>query len=303
MATTRKRRTPKRRATSDGGTRAVEVASAPRARNGRMLRALRLVHPFPALLVTAVTAGLVPIADPDASAALYVQLGLGMLFYQFAIGVVNDISDRDADAAVKPWKPIPAGVVSVERARLVAAVLVAAGLLVTATLDSGAWLIGIGGLACGMVYDAGIKRTAWSFVPWAVAFPLIPTWVFVAAGEWDALLWWTFPIGALLALALHLANQSPDASDDRGLGSRGLPQLLGPRRSARVSLALFGLGVSSAAVVLVFESPARAVLVAVTGALALVLAPRAVLFFGRDGLFGLLAASAAVTALVFLSAV
>lgn len=305
MATTRKRRTPKRRAAPPGvGQPAASTGSVPVSGGlPRTIQALRLVHPFPALLVTAVTLGLIPMANRDASAVLYVRLGLGMLCYQFAIGVVNDISDRDADAAVKPWKPIPAGVVSLQRARVLAIVFAAAGLLTTATLDFGPWLIGIAGFACGMLYDAGIKRSEWSFVPWAVAFPLVPVWVFTAAGEWDPMLWWTFPVGALLAVALHLANQSPDATDDRGLGSRGLPELLGARRSARLSLALFGLAMSWAAVVLVFESPPRAALVAAAGALALVLAPRAVLFFGRDGLFGLLSASAAVVALVFLSAV
>jgi len=266
-------------------------------------RAVRIVHLFPAVLVAALTTGLVALADRDAPVALYVQLGLGMLFYQFAIGVANDVMDTEADATAKPWKPIPSGLVSLRTARLLAAGFVAAGLIVTAGLDFVPWVIGIGGLACGLIYDGALKRTAWSWLPWAIAFPLIPAWVYTAADAWEPLLWWAFPLGGSFAIALHFANQSPDAAADSSLGVRGLPQRLGARRSARLSLALFGLAASGAAVVLLFEAPQRAGFVAAAGTIALLLAPRAALFFGRDGLFGLLSASAAIVSIFFLSAV
>ncbi|MFN8556010.1 MAG: UbiA family prenyltransferase [Dehalococcoidia bacterium] len=51
-----------------------------------------------------------------------------MIAAQSAIGAVNDIVDRDLDAAAKPWKPIPAGAVALVAARRVAAVAMAAAL-------------------------------------------------------------------------------------------------------------------------------------------------------------------------------
>lgn len=268
-----------------------------------MLRRLRLLHPFPSLLATLLTVGLIPIADGDAPLALYLQLGLGMLCYQLAIGIANDLSDAEVDAESKPWKAIPSGLVTRRRARQLATALVAIGLVVTLPLPLDAWLIGIAGLMAGLSYDVFLKRTVLSFLPWAVAFPLVPVWVFRAAGEWDALLWWTFPLGVLLGFALNLANQAPESARERDLGVQGLAQLLGTRASVRLALSAFGLAASTATIVLLFAEPSRAPFSAAAAIVGLVMAPRAARFFGRDGLFGLLAASTAILAAVFLSAV
>ena len=77
----------------------------------------RAVHPFPSLLVTGVVLALVPLADPSASGSLYLRLGMGMLCYQFAIGLTNDLVDAADDAMAKAKKPIPAGLVSPASAR------------------------------------------------------------------------------------------------------------------------------------------------------------------------------------------
>ncbi|MGE5594654.1 MAG: UbiA family prenyltransferase [Hyphomicrobiales bacterium] len=298
-----KSRTRKRRQSRERSASPVPAPSTAGRTAPRRLAAVRLVHPFPSLLVTALTLALVPLADRGAPGSLYAELGLGMLCYQFAIGVTNDIADAELDAATKPWKAIPAGAISSRAATMLAALLAGAGLVVTLPLDFGPWLIGLAGLSLGLLYDVALKRSSLSFVPWALAFPLIPVWVFSAAGAWEPLLWWTFPLGFVLGIAVQLANQSPDAREDREGGVRGVAQRLGSRRSARLSLALFGAGSSAAVVILLFADPAWAGLCAATATVALLLAPRAVRFFGRDGLFGLLAASSALLAVLFLSAV
>jgi hypothetical protein len=66
---------------------------------------------------------------------------------------------------------------------------------------------------------------------------------------------------------------------------------------------LFGLVASAAVVVLLGRSTPHALFAAVDGASVALLAPRAPVFFGRDGLFGLLAAGSAVLAVIFLLAV
>ncbi|MBI2765124.1 MAG: UbiA family prenyltransferase [Chloroflexi bacterium] len=249
------------------------------------------------------TAAIIPLADRDTGPRLYPQLAGGMLLFQFAIGVTNDIADTDLDRVGKPWKPLPRGLLSRRAAVLLAAAFSGAGLAVTSTLDIVPWLIGGAGLFCGLSYDLWLKRTILSWLPWSVAFPLIPAWVYSATGEWTPLLWWVFPLGLLLGLALYLANQAPDAAADSGAGVGGLAQRLGPRRSLRLGVAFFGAVASVAAVVLVAAGESgRAALVALTAALALLLVPRAARYFGRDGLFGLIAASGATIALVFLSA-
>ena len=263
----------------------------------------RLVHPFPSLLVTAVTLAIVPLADPDAASAVYLQLGAAMLLYQFAIGTANDLADRDDDAQSKPLKPLVRGDVTIRQARAVLVVCIGGGLAASAAQPLTAWLVGIAALLCGLVYDAGVKRTPLSWLPLSVALPLVPIWAFTAVGEWDQLLWWTLPLGIVFGAAIHLANQLPDIDADRLRGVAGAAQRAGAVRTARAAFGLFGAAASGAVAILLFVSPARAGLAAASGVVAMMLAPRATRLFGRDGLFGVLAVTTGVIAVVFLSAV
>lgn len=262
------------------------------------LSRLRVVHPFPSFLVAGLTVALVPFAGGDPSPWLYASLGGGMLCFQFSIGLANDVFDRDADEVEKPWKAIPSGLISWRKAMVLAGAFAGAGLAATAWFGPAAWLTGVAGLTCGLAYDAYFKRTPLSWLPFALALPLIPAWVFLAAGEWDPLLWWEFPLGGILGLALHLANQAPDAA---GLHA-GLAGRAGEPAARVLSVGLFGGAAVAAVAVLWFESPGRAiaaaVLAAAVGIASRTVAPR----LGRDGLFGVLAAGSAVLALLFVSA-
>lgn len=261
----------------------------------------RLVHPFPSLVVTAVTVALAFVARSGPPLAIVAALGAGMLCYQFAIGVANDLVDAADDAGSKPWKALPRGLLSRRAATVLAAALAGAGLLVTSGFPFGAWLVGIAGLSSGLLYDVQLKRSPWSWLPMALALPLVPVWVFLALETWDQLLWWAFPLGAMLGLALHLANQAPDVPAERG--GRGLAHRLGTERAANLALGLLGLaGAVAAGVLLAAGAPRQALIVAGTVLVAGVLARRAVAMFGRDGLFGLLAASSGVLAVAFVSA-
>ena len=262
---------------------------------------IRLLHPFPSLVVTAVTLGMAFLADSSPPFATVAMLGMGMLCYQFCIGISNDVVDAADDAMSKPWKAIPRGVIPRRIAVALAAGLAGAGLLITSGLPFGSWLIGIAGLACGLAYDVQLKRTAWSWLPFAIAFPLIPAWTFTALDRWEPLLWWVFPLGAVLGFALHLANQAPDVPKEQHI--RGVAHRLGTERAANLSLGLVGLSGMIAALVLRFEGAGtQAIITAGTVLLAGTLAKRAVQLFGPDGLFGLLASSSAVLAVTFVSA-
>src|SRR5690606_8208932 len=146
----------------------------------------------------------------DARAGRYAVLGLGMLLFQFAIGLTNDIVDIEDDRVAKPWKPLVRGDHSPRVARRLAAGFAVGGLLLTLTLPPIAWAIGALGLASGLAYDLRLKRTDFSWLPYSIALPLVPIWVHTATEAWRASLWWAVPLGAILGLALHLANQAPD---------------------------------------------------------------------------------------------
>jgi 4-hydroxybenzoate polyprenyltransferase len=263
---------------------------------------VRLVHPFPSLLVAGICTGLVRFAAADAPAGTYLRVGLGMLLYQFAIGIVNDVIDTDDDARTKPWKALPRGALGRRTATWLAAAAAGAGVITTAGLPTGAFLVGLLGLAAGLAYDVHFKRTALSWVPWAIAFPVIPCFSVLAAGAWDPLLWWTFPLGGVLGLSLNLANQSADVPAERRLGVRGAAHRLGMSRSRRLSLACFGLAASVAVLLLALREPDRAVYSAAAAATVALLAPRASGRLGHDAFFGLLAAGSAVLAVLFISA-
>lgn len=199
-------------------------------------RAFRLIHPFPTLLNVAATAGLAFVAaggDPPGSVLL--RMLLLMFCAQSAIGITNDLFDRELDAATKPWKPLVTGAVSPRQAQVLASGLAAATVALAATL--GAWSLTLAalGLACGLAYDVRLKRTLLSAVPFMVAIPTLPLWVWVTLGEWRQDLWWLLPLGALLGLALHLVNTLPDIEGDAAHGVRGLAHALGAPASGAVA--------------------------------------------------------------------
>jgi 4-hydroxybenzoate polyprenyltransferase len=222
---------------ADKGPRAYRTAHHPvparaRRRGHRVLRALRLVHPFPTLLnaVAVVLLALVA-ACGRPEIGVVVRLAATMLAVQSAVGIVNDCADRDLDAAAKSWKPIPAGVVSVRTAWWLGALAAALALFLGATLGPAAWLLSTAGLGAGLAYDLWLKRTPFSGLTYAVALPLVPLWVWTALGRFTPALLWAWPVGALLGGALHLANALPDLEADAAAGVRGLAQRLGRRRA------------------------------------------------------------------------
>jgi len=203
-------------------------------------RALRIIHPFPTLLNVAATAGLAFVAasgSPDVSTLL--RMMLVMFCAQSAIGVTNDLFDHDLDARAKPWKPLVAGVVSMQAATFLALGLIAVTAIVAATLGVAGFALAMLGMACGLAYDAWFKRSMFSAVPFMIAIPTLPLWVWATLGQWQDALWWVIPLGALVGLSLHLANTLPDIDDDAAYGVRGLAHRLGAHGSATIGWSSF----------------------------------------------------------------
>jgi len=211
------------------------------------VRAARIVHPFPTLLNVAATAGLAFVAsDGTPDAGLLVRMLALMLFAQCAIGVTNDIFDRELDARTKPWKPIPAGLVTPRAAVMLACGFLVASLALAATLGPFGFGLAALGAACGLAYDMKLKRTAFSALPYAVAIPTLPLWVYVSLDRAEPVLWWLLPLGALIGVTLHLANTLPDIETDAANGVRGLAHRLGVERSMRLSWLAFAAALALA---------------------------------------------------------
>src|SRR5215218_228854 len=187
---------------------------------------LEILHAAPAFAVVGV--GL-------AFGLLAMRAGL-LIGNQYAAGALNDAVDADADAPAGRDKPIQRGVIS---RRAVATAAVVAGV----ALGPATFALAVVGLACAWSYDLWLKGTMFSAWPFAVAVPVVPLFGYGAAGRFPAVLWWAWPIGALLAVATHLADALPDVERDRATGVRGLATRLGVGRAAAVAAACYAAAV------------------------------------------------------------
>jgi 4-hydroxybenzoate polyprenyltransferase len=202
------------------------------ATTGGVVRALALsCHPLPTLSVTAISAGLAVLVGLTPARAM---LMVAAVFVgQLSIGWSNDAIDAARDrASGRADKPVAGGAVSSRTVGIAAAAALLASIVLSLALG---WLPGLASLtivACGWAYNLGLKATAFSFVPYAIAFGALPAVATLALPEptWPAP--WAMIAGALFGVSAHLANVLPDLDDDIGTGVRGLPHRIGARATA-----------------------------------------------------------------------
>lgn len=210
------------------------------------LALLRSCHPEPTLAVTAMVTALAVTTRHTAGGALLVAAAV--LTGQLSIGWLNDALDADRDRTVgRTDKPVVAGGVSARTVGTAAGI--AAALCVPLSLASGllAGTLHLVAVAAGLAYDAGLKATRTSVLPYAVCFGLLPVFVVLGAPGGPAPPWWLPVAGALIGSGAHFANVLPDLDDDLATGVRGLPHRVGRTGSATAAAVLL----LAAAVVLV----------------------------------------------------
>jgi 4-hydroxybenzoate polyprenyltransferase len=204
------------------------------------------------VVVVGLAFGLVAGRDDPRPGRLALLAGL-LACNQYAAGALNDAVDAPADAAAGRGKPIQAGAISRRAVALLAVAAGVASLGFALALSAATFALAVVGLACAWGYDLWLKGTAASVLPFAVALPLVPLFGYAAAGRFPPVLWWAWPIGALLAVAANLADSLPDVERDRATGVQGLAARLGVRRAALLAGASY-----AAAVALVLVSGLRA---------------------------------------------
>jgi 4-hydroxybenzoate polyprenyltransferase len=191
---------------------------------------------------------------------------------QYAAGALNDAVDVEADRAAGRDKPIPSGAISRRAVTLLALGSGVASLGFALALGPATLALAAVGLACAWSYDLRLKGTAASALPFAVALPLVPLFGYAAAGRFPAVLWWAWPIGALAAIAVHLADSLPDVESDRATGVRGLAPRLGVGRAAALVAVAYALAATLALVSGLAAGERRATLAGTSLAAALGLA-------------------------------
>jgi 4-hydroxybenzoate polyprenyltransferase len=188
-------------------------------------------HAGPTVAVTTV-ATLLSVATGAPATRVFLVFA-AVLAGQASIGWSNDWLDADRDRAVaRADKPVVQGAVAPSRLRSAAlvAVVLAAALSLLLGIVPGLLLLVL--VASGWAYNAGLKRTAWSVVPYLTGFGALPAGVVAAAPGTPSAPWWLVTAGAALGASAHLANVAPDLEDDLATGVRGLPHRLGAQLSA-----------------------------------------------------------------------
>jgi 4-hydroxybenzoate polyprenyltransferase len=174
-------------------------------------------------------------------AARTALLCAAVLAGQASIGWSNDWLDAGRDRAVgRVDKPVVQGAVA--PAALRTAALAAAALAVVTSLALGAvpGLLLLVLVASGWAYNAGLKRTAASVLPYLTGFGALPAGVVAAAPGTPGAPWWLVVAGAAMGGAAHMANVAPDLEDDLATGVRGVPHRLGAVASAVLGALLLG---------------------------------------------------------------
>jgi 4-hydroxybenzoate polyprenyltransferase len=209
---------------------------------------VRLVHPAPALAVTALSGALAFIlareagpVDQAAVALTTAAVGGSQVF----TGATNDLADQARDASLRADKPLPAGDLSASAALWIAAAGLALQLVASGRLGTTTLVLGLAAAASALAYNLWLSRTPLSVAPYLVSFGLLPLWVASGVGVPFERVAPAVVLVAPFAAAAHLANTIRDFDADQAVGSRCLAQVLGRRAAHRLALTLavgVGLG-------------------------------------------------------------
>ncbi len=190
---------------------------------------IRATHAGPTFVVTIATSALALAAGRGVGT---VWVAAAVLAGQCSVGWSNDALDAERDRRVRrDAKPIVANLVS--RRQIAVASVAAFTLCVPLSLLSGwrAAAVHLIAVLSAIAYNAGVKSTVLSPLPYAISFALLPAFVTLGSAHHA----WPSPLvmlaTATIGVGAHMVNAVADIDDDEHNGVRGLPQRIGPRAS------------------------------------------------------------------------
>lgn len=199
-------------------------------------------HPGPAIAVTVITVVLGTGLGLELWRLAF--LGLAMLANQASVGLSNDWIDAARDRAVgRTDKPVALGQIEASTVRNAAWATAVVSIALTLPLGGLATVVQAAFIASAWSYNAALKKTQYSVVPYIVSFGLLPELVALSSDGAPPAAIWALAVGGLLGVAAHFANVLPDLEDDRATGVNGLPHRLG-RRASEIVTAVAMLGAS-----------------------------------------------------------
>ena len=243
-----------------------------------------LSHPVPVMFhILAVTVFTLLAAWPHFIWSIIVLVIAAHAAMQISIAMLNDYCDRRLDAASKPGKPIPRGLIHAREALISGFVMIAIMLILLIQLPLLALLVSLCYLVLGQAYNLGLKSTPFSGIVFALAMPLIPLYAFAGIGRVPYVLFWLIPTGFLLGIALNLANSLPDIEQDDANGAKTLAVVLGVKRSFAVCQSMIVLAAALIGILQITGLvPARSWIIVLTLILTCLAVETMVLFFGPE---------------------
>lgn len=243
-----------------------------------------LSHPVPVMFhILAVTVFTLLAAWPHFAWSIIALVIAAHAAMQLSIAMLNDYCDRRLDAASKPGKPIPRGLIHAREALIGGCVMIAIMLILLIQLPLLALLVSLCYLALGQAYNLGLKSTPFSGIVFALAMPLIPLYAFAGIGRVPYVLFWLVPTGFLLGIALNLANSLPDIEQDAANGAKTLAVVLGVRRSFAVCQSMLVLAAALIGILQITGlAPANPWIIVLTLILTCLAVEAMVLFFGPE---------------------
>jgi 4-hydroxybenzoate polyprenyltransferase len=243
-----------------------------------------LSHPVPVMFhILAVTVFTLLAAWPHFIWSIIVLVIAAHAAMQISIAMLNDYCDRRLDAASKPGKPIPRGLIHAREALIGGFVMIAIMLILLIQLPLLALLVSLCYLVLGQAYNLGLKSTPFSGIVFALAMPLIPLYAFAGIGRVPYVLFWLIPTGFFLGIALNLANSLPDIEQDAANGAKTLAVVLGVKRSFAVCQSMIVLAAALIGILQITGLvPARSWIIVLTLILTCLAVETMVLFFGPE---------------------
>ncbi len=163
---------------------------------------------------------------------------------QFVVGWSNDLYDYKDDLAHgRTKKPLVSGLITPQYLTKWLSFMVPfsfiANLLGPLGVKGG--LVYMFGIAWGVAYNFYFKFSAFSPLPFAIAFAALPSSVAISKGITPPL--WMLLGGSIFGMAAHFINVIKDMEEDQKSGIQGLPQRLGTQKSVIAAITLIALGV------------------------------------------------------------
>lgn len=209
-----------------------------------------LPHAVPIIAVMTATAAFAFIARGGwPGGADLLMLLMAMLGGQLAVGATNELVDVELDRVAKPSKPLVSGLATERGARMMIVAGLALMVLGSLRFSLAAFALCSLGTGLGVAYSLWFKRSAWSWIPYILAVPLIPIWVWTALESVPMALVALYPIAIPALVAVQIAQSLPDIEGDATVGVRTLAVALGEQNARAMMVGCVAVSILVAGVI------------------------------------------------------